>query len=110
MANILRKFRLMLWKNILVRRRHWILTLFEFLLPVLLFVLLVFIRTQTGGTLGTEYITDATIYDPDPERYIVGQINFHKIAYTPNNSFTYELMEKVKSKLEYSYTRPYGKS
>ena len=40
----LTKLWLLMWKNVLLRKRHWVLTAFEIILPTLLFTLMVSIR------------------------------------------------------------------
>ncbi len=46
--DLLRKFFILQWKNYLLKRRHWVFTLFEIIIPTLLFVSIVAIR-NTGG-------------------------------------------------------------
>ena len=49
-----RRIRLLLWKNLLMRRRHWIITSLEIILPTLLSILLVYIRTSVD--FGEAYV------------------------------------------------------
>ena len=40
------KFLVLLWKNLLLKRRHWFMTILEIAVPVLLFVILAVIRGE----------------------------------------------------------------
>ena len=48
-SNIFRKIFIMMWKNLLLRKRHYIQTALEIILPTILFVILVAIHS-TGDT------------------------------------------------------------
>ena len=43
---ILSKFLVLLWKNLLLKRRHWLMTVLEICVPVLLFIVLAVIRGE----------------------------------------------------------------
>ena len=45
MAGLLRKLGIVLWKNLLLKRRHWIFTSLEIVVPTLLFMVLALIKT-----------------------------------------------------------------
>jgi len=49
-------FLLLMWKNFLLRKRHWLLTLFEIILPTLLFFLLVLVRVLPDSALLPEVV------------------------------------------------------
>ena len=51
------KFLVLLWKNLLLKRRHWFMTILEIAVPVLLFVILAVIRGQIDPPLYKEIIT-----------------------------------------------------
>ena len=51
------KFLVLLWKNLLLKRRHWFMTILEIAVPVLLFVILAVIRGQIDQPLYAELIT-----------------------------------------------------
>ncbi|CAL4067232.1 unnamed protein product, partial [Meganyctiphanes norvegica] len=60
-AGIGQKLVLLMWKNLLLRKRHWVLTLFEVLLPTLLFSLIVSIRVLPDSAFQpTEIDTNTT--------------------------------------------------
>ena len=44
----LRMFFILQWKNLILKRRHWVLTTVEILVPTLLFATLVAIRVEGG--------------------------------------------------------------
>ncbi|CAH1380553.1 unnamed protein product, partial [Tenebrio molitor] len=44
-----RELKLILWKNLLIRKRHWVLTLIEILIPILLFTLIAYGRSKISG-------------------------------------------------------------
>lgn len=46
-----RKISLLIWKNLLLRKRHWLVTLFEILLPTLFALILVYGRPPKGHDL-----------------------------------------------------------
>ena len=52
-SNIFRKIFIMMWKNLLLRKRHYIQTALEIILPTILFVILVAIHS-TGDTPNTQ--------------------------------------------------------
>ena len=51
------KFLVLLWKNLLLKRRHWFMTILEIAVPVLLFVILAVIRGQIDSPLFKEIVT-----------------------------------------------------
>ena len=53
-SSLVRKFAIVMWKNGKLKLRHWVVTLFEILVPSLLFVLLVFMRAQIVYDPGTK--------------------------------------------------------
>ena len=38
------KFLVLTWKNLLLKKRHWIMTILELVLPILLFIVLAVLR------------------------------------------------------------------
>lgn len=53
-----KKLGLLMWKSVLLRKRHWILTAFEIILPTLLFILLLTIRTIPNSSFVPVYINE----------------------------------------------------
>ena len=52
------KFLVLLWKNLLLKRRHWFMTILEIAVPVLLFVILAVIRGEVDPPVFKEIITN----------------------------------------------------
>ena len=50
------KFLVLLWKNLLLKRRHWFMTILEIAVPVLLFVILAVIRGEIDPPLYKEVV------------------------------------------------------
>ncbi|XP_045131214.1 phospholipid-transporting ATPase ABCA1-like isoform X1 [Portunus trituberculatus] len=63
-----RKLLLLMWKNLLLRRRHWLLTAFEILLPTLLFTLLVTIRVLPDSSFIPHFVDHNSTFDVTSER------------------------------------------
>lgn len=53
------KLVLLMWKNLLLRKRHWVLTAFEILLPTLLFTLLLTIRVLPDSAFLPSYVNES---------------------------------------------------
>lgn len=60
--SVWRKLVLLMWKNLLLRRRHWLLTTFEILLPTLLFTLLVTIRILPDSIFIPAFVDQASLH------------------------------------------------
>ncbi|XP_069681460.1 phospholipid-transporting ATPase ABCA3-like [Periplaneta americana] len=93
---LLRKFVLVMWKNFLLRKRHWIVTTFEILIPLALFILAAVIRSLSSSALSEEV----------PERYyprvdqseLINYISYYsdmEILYAPNNTIASALMNSI---------------
>ena len=57
-----KKFLLLIWKNFILRRRHWVLTIFEILLPTLLFTLLLTLRLIPDSSLRPVMVNNVSTY------------------------------------------------
>nr|XP_053628150.1 phospholipid-transporting ATPase ABCA3-like [Cherax quadricarinatus] len=53
---------LLLWKNLVLRQRHWLLTFFELFLPTALFSVILFIRLIPNSDFVPEYINTTTVF------------------------------------------------
>jgi hypothetical protein len=89
---LLRKLGLVMWKNLLLRKRHWILTSFEIVIPVALFIVAAVLRsliTSSGYRLVEGQYKDVT-----GEETLKRNIQFDcaNLLYAPNNSFTSYMM------------------
>lgn len=98
MLNIIHKFQLIMWKNLLIRKRHWLLTAFEIAIPILLFLLVAYVRGQIPD-LGRHEYNETTIYKADSMKHIMRDIPTTVVLYSPNEPFHKKLMETVRLKL-----------
>uniref|UniRef100_A0AAG5D3R1 ABC transporter domain-containing protein n=1 Tax=Anopheles atroparvus TaxID=41427 RepID=A0AAG5D3R1_ANOAO len=88
------KFVLLLWKNWILQKRHYIQTLFEVLIPVLCCSILLLVR----GLVDPEYVDSNTVFEPlktDRVTHLTGlpsdqRFDF-QLAYSPRN----ELLEQI---------------
>ena len=53
-SDILRKIFIMMWKNLLLRKRHYIQTTMEIVLPTMMFVAIIVINNGSQGTHNME--------------------------------------------------------
>ncbi len=60
--NSFRRFFILQWKNLLLKKRHWLLTLCEIVIPTLLFVSIVAIRNTGGDDVSFSELMIRTIY------------------------------------------------
>jgi hypothetical protein len=95
---LLRKFGLVMWKNLLLRKRHWIVTSFEIVIPVVLFILAAVIQSQLGTP---DVINVSAKYFPiRNESEVTSYILYFckkTVLYAPNNDFTSSIMDNVTS-------------
>lgn len=86
MANSWNKFSLLLWKNWIIQKRHYIQTLFEILIPALCCSMLILVR----GLVDPELVTEPTTFAPLPIDMFPGipitlPRPLPKVAYSPAN-------------------------
>ncbi|XP_074030310.1 phospholipid-transporting ATPase ABCA3 [Leptinotarsa decemlineata] len=85
------KFRVVIWKNFIIRRRHWFLTILESLLPIALFFLIAYGRSKIDG-LSKKEVT----YPSRSEVMSISKdidVGSTYILYTPENNFTTSVMK-----------------
>lgn len=96
---------LLLWKNLLLRRRHWMVTILEILLPTLVALALAFLRTQIVDDNKTVMNT-TTIFPSQDEMEMLGETRrtlFRKrsfLAYVPQNNLTRQIMEDMAGRIK----------
>lgn len=90
-----RQFGILLWKSYLIRKRHYLWTFLELLLPI--FIASLSIIANSGGKSGTT-IEDPIRYRPVP----VGKSlrSYYTLLYTPANDFTLNLMNRISEKVD----------
>lgn len=94
--NLLR-LKVVVWKNLIIRRRHWLLTTFESLLPVVVFFLVAYARSQIKGLHKIE-IQDPTYNDPEEISY--DRIGYINLLYVPENEFYSNIIQRTLVKLQ----------
>ncbi|XP_076395704.1 phospholipid-transporting ATPase ABCA3 isoform X2 [Megachile rotundata] len=100
MANNIRLFALLLYKNLIVRCRHWKTTLFvQCLIPIALFVLIQ--ATRDFSVQPPRKINESTHYHPDELTSINIDMTF--LYYVPRNSYTQNLMNDIRLCLRLPY-------
>lgn len=95
----LKKFCLVLWKNFVIRKRHWILTLLEIVIPVLLFIVVVLIRSEIGPS--DDKFHPVEYFEIWTEDKVIDQsVTTLSLLYAPQNNFTTKIMSVVSSRLK----------
>lgn len=99
------KFLLLLEKNWIIQKRHYLQTLFEILIPVLCCSILLLVR----GLVDPEYVEKTTVFDPLPTDLIInrfpvinGERVDHRLAYSPQNVLLDRIMADVSEALNIS--------
>ena len=96
MANKWRIFALLMWKNSIVRKRHWkIGLLVQICLPVVLFVLTQLTR-DLSATTPVRIETD-THYPIQTKQDLLQYVNYEvRLYFLPKNNFTEDIMERTR--------------
>jgi ATP-binding cassette subfamily A (ABC1) protein 3 len=85
---LLKKLYLVVWKNLIIRRRHWILTLIEIVIPVLLFIVVAAVRSNTVSSDDElhpkQYFESLTDTEIISETYL-SLSNSYSLMYAPNS-------------------------
>jgi ATP-binding cassette subfamily A (ABC1) protein 3 len=114
---ILKQLLILLWKSWIMRKRHWISTIFELIFPLVLSILVVGIHSNAtkGANSISERTSDVTkgpIYYNITKTYQINDIfdNFQTtIYYAPKNSTTDEIMNYLReSQLHTSNNKYFG--
>ena len=95
---LLRKFGLVVWKNLLLRKRHWIVTSFEIVIPVVLFILAAVIQSLLKSP-DVPHVS-AKYFPIQSENDMTRYISFfcdESVLYAPNNNFTSCIIGNVTS-------------
>lgn len=100
----LRKLCLVIWKNLVIRKRHWILTILEIVIPILLFIVAYIVRNDIGNlSSAREYPT--SYGDIWTEEKLTGYNSMmysgdSLFLYAPDNDFTKKMVHEVTSRLK----------
>ena len=93
----LTKFKLLAWKNVRLRRFHWIVTSIEFLLPILVAYLLTRVASSLTETSTSK--KNVTIFPTIPKEIFLFDLNETvTLYYAPSNSAIDGFMDQIKTK------------
>ena len=92
--------KVLLWKNCILRKRHYLLTCVEIFTATALFLLISFIRSKIPN-LSKTYINETTTLNALPISEIYSRINIRdfQLYYAPKTVFTDKLIREVQLKL-----------
>lgn len=93
--------KVILWKNFLIRRRHWFLTLCEALVPVLLFLLVAYGRSKISA-LSKHEVINVTYNDPFLLSYGNPGINLEEtqLLFAPSTTYHDDIIHRVQEKFQ----------
>lgn len=92
------KLKVVIWKNFLIRKRHWLLTTFESLLPVAVFFLIAYARSEIKGFHKIE-VDVPTYSEPFPITYDTLSGYTH-LLFVPDNNFYSNIIYKTGVKFQ----------
>src|SRR5882724_3316847 len=104
---ILKQLAILLWKSWIMRRRHWISTIFELIFPVLITIIMSYVRYSTtkGSSLDPQHSEGwkpPTYYDP--RTYTISNlwdnVDQAQLYYTPINEATHGFMTEFSQKFK----------
>ncbi|CAG9862052.1 unnamed protein product [Phyllotreta striolata] len=87
-----------IWKNLIIRKRHWFLTIIEAALPISLFLFIAYGRSKINGLNKLE-ITDPTYNDIHGIHYNIN-VGSTYFLYTPSNDHFDGIVNRLKDKLQ----------
>lgn len=90
------KLKVVIWKNFIIRRRHWLLTTFESLLPVVVFFLIAYARSQIKGYNKTK--VEHPTYNPEYQIHYDG--GFSSLLYVPNTPYYEDIIHRTVVKFQ----------
>lgn len=102
---LLLKLKLILWKNFIIRKRHWFLTCCEVLFPVSLFLLVAYGRSQMSliGKKTVESVSYGQLYYSTNIYSNYMSLENRRLLYVPDTDFVNDLMTSVRFKLNILY-------
>ncbi|XP_060852919.1 phospholipid-transporting ATPase ABCA3-like isoform X2 [Rhopalosiphum padi] len=102
------KIKVLLWKSLQLRKRHWFSTIIEIIVPCLLFLLINYVKTKfSNDKTSGPTIINQTIPSPVPEDslYLIFR-SIHSTGhfiYTPQTKETEQIMDIVQKNLDIAY-------
>lgn len=84
----------------MIRKRRWVSTLCEIVIPVILFILLTYARSR-ADFVGRTDVNTTSYTEPYSDEFIYNDYFDHstKIFYAPYTTFTDDLIDRVRLKL-----------
>ncbi|KAL5235297.1 hypothetical protein ACI65C_002707 [Semiaphis heraclei] len=99
------KIKVLLWKSLQLRKRHWLSTIIEIIIPCLLFYFMNYIKSQLSNDETSEpTIINQTIPSPNSEEVLYSSFKMHHSSghfiYTPQTIETEQIMNIVTKNLD----------
>lgn len=96
-----RQLKVILWKNFIIRKRHWFLFFCEASIPILLFLLVAYGRSKITG-LTKQEIVDVTYNEKYPISYESSGLNWGEtqIYYSPANDYYDDIIHRIQEKFQ----------
>lgn len=101
------QLQVVIWKNLIIRKRHWLLTILESLVPVALFFLIAFGRSKITGFQKIQ-ILEPTFPEEYPLRYDGLDSGLTHLLYTPSTEFYRNIVHRTTEKLQMQGDRKYS--
>jgi ABC-type multidrug transport system ATPase subunit len=88
-----RQFYALIWKDFVVHKRHYIWTMLEITIPVLVCAMAILSNSHPGKPK----LENERLFDPDDYERLYGDLNpqRHRLLVAPNSSFTRALVEQI---------------
>lgn len=101
------KIKVLLWKSLQIRKRYWLRTIIEIIVPCLLFFLINYVKSAfTNENAIKPIFVNQTIKSPISEEFLYQNFrNFYSMGYfiyTPYNSETKQIINMVQKNLDIS--------
>ncbi|KAL1501621.1 hypothetical protein ABEB36_006918 [Hypothenemus hampei] len=95
------QLRAILWKNVIIRKKHWFLTICEIMIPVLLFIVVAYGRSNITG-LSKQEIVNVTYNEKYPISYDYHQLNLEETQfyYSPNHEYFSDIVHRLQEKIQ----------
>lgn len=102
------KIKVLLWKSLQLRKRHWFATILEIIVPCLLFFFTNYFKSKVGSDeMANSIVINQTIPNPisENEMYEHFSNNYHRgyFIYTPKTKETEQIMKIVAEKLNIDF-------
>ncbi|KAF5274074.1 hypothetical protein FQR65_LT04472 [Abscondita terminalis] len=97
-SSVWAKLKVVIWKNFIIRKHHWFLTICEIAVPIVLFLLIAYCRSELSF-MQKHYVTTPS-YNPEQSRdqFYYNFNHEFKIYYGPETAFTSNLIRNVQLK------------